>query len=238
MDRRVVEASSQAASVLGSRTLGHGEIHVWRVRLGRGRDVCRAFERTLSAEEQKRVKRHFHRDDRERFVLTRCMVRDVLGRCLETDPTELRFMLEARGKPALAGKWSWLRFNVSHSGELCLVAVAAAEVGVDVELIRDVDVNLLARRAFPGNGPQPFVEDADERRRMFFARWTRQEACLKAHGAGLAGLSRLHCPQADRYSVVDLPLEDGYAAAVAYTAGSLSRVVVRTWPACRLFSSR
>ncbi len=222
---------SSATRGPGCATPCSGEIHVWRATRCVGPDVYRGLEGTLSAEEQECAKRHAHRDDRERFVLTRCMVRDILGGCLKTNPGELRFVLNACGKPALMNTGqSWLRFNVSHSGDLCLLVVAVhIDVGIDVELIRDVDVALLASRALPGVGRQPLVGEAEECRRMFFARWTRQEACLKAHGSGLSGLNR-RAQWEGRCSVVDLSLEDGYAAAVAWV-GSPSRVVVRAWSA-------
>ncbi len=62
------------------------------------------------------------------------MLRLLLARYLDADPRELRFELGAHGKPALEGGAD-LRFNLSPSGELLLVAVATGmEVGVDVEV--------------------------------------------------------------------------------------------------------
>jgi len=200
---------------------------VWRATLDLA--LHADLERTLSAEERQRSARWRCRDDHERFVLTRCMVRDILSGYLNSDPAELRFLYGPRGKPALVGA-EWLRFNVSHSGKVCLVAVAAhADVGVDVELLRDVDVSVLAPRALPP-GAGDFAGDDDARRRMFFARWTRQEACLKAHGTGLPALGREDDPQRSTYLVVDLPIEDDYAAAVAYTSPG-SRIVLQSWTA-------
>jgi 4'-phosphopantetheinyl transferase len=204
------------------------EIHVWRATLGVVPEMRSSLETTLSAHERERAGRYLHRDDRERFVLTQCMVRDVLGCYLKSDPGELRFVPGPRGKPAVVGA-EWLRFNASHSGEICVVAVAAhIDLGIDVELIRDVDVGLLAPRALPGVGVQQLAGDADGRRRTFFACWTRQEAWLKADSAGLSGLGRRSGRQSRCYSVIDLPLEDGYAAAIAY-AGPPTRIVLRVW---------
>ena len=64
-------------------------------------------------------------------------------------PEELRFSYGAYGKPALASEHS-LRFNMSHSHEVALFAVALdAELGVDVEHIRaDFASEDIARRFF------------------------------------------------------------------------------------------
>src|SRR3979409_2142049 len=59
-------------------------------------------------------------------------LRDVLAAYLETSPEAIRIVDGAHGKPELAG--GELHFNLSHSGDVGLVAVAAErEVGGDVQ---------------------------------------------------------------------------------------------------------
>lgn len=79
-----------------------------------------------------------------------------------------------------------LRFNLSHSGELAMIAISEErEVGVDVQML----------------GSRP-VE--------FYADWTRREAVAKCHGTGL------WAPLPDvAISVMELDADPGYAAAVA-----------------------
>ena len=57
----------------------------------------------------------------------------VLAVYLGEDPARIRLETGAQGKPRLADPQGQLRFNLSHSGEIALVAVSGeAEVGVDV----------------------------------------------------------------------------------------------------------
>ena len=59
----------------------------------------------------------------------------VLARYTGVDPGSLILELTPQGKPVLPG--SRLRFNLAHSGEVALVAVARdRDVGVDVERVR------------------------------------------------------------------------------------------------------
>src|SRR5215203_4666663 len=79
------------------------------------------------------------------------ILRRVLGQYLDAEPSDGELELGERDKPRLrAGKG--IEFNLSHSQNLALVAVAERPVGVDIELIRPRrDLPRLAERAL---GPE------------------------------------------------------------------------------------
>lgn len=115
----------------------------------------------LPATERDRAARLVSEEARRRWVAARWALRQVLGCYLEPAPAEIELCLGSRGKPMLAKADAQLRFNLSHSDELALIAIAGGrEVGVDVQLTG-------ARSA------------------AFYAAWTRREAIAKCHGAGL-----------------------------------------------------
>ena len=77
------------------------------------------------------------------------MLRDLLGRYLHTQPSQLRFTCNEFGKPDLSPEFgNRLKFNLSHSAGLALIAIAtASNVGVDLEYIRaQSDYADIARR--------------------------------------------------------------------------------------------
>ena len=79
-------------------------------------------------------------------------------------------------------------FNVSHSGELALVAITLeGELGADVELRRSLrDMQGLATRFFSEQESSGlFRMPAEFQPEAFFRIWTRKEAILKATGKGL-----------------------------------------------------
>jgi len=80
---------------------------------------------TLSAGEQTKANR-FPRDaDRMRYVLNRASLRRILGRCCGCDPTLISFDYSREGKPRLSSNTAAdIEFNVSHSHDYCLIAVA------------------------------------------------------------------------------------------------------------------
>lgn len=141
----------------------------------------------LSDDERERARRFRFERDRGRFASRRALLRVVLGRACAVDPVRLQFAYGPQGKPRLVG--ADLEFSASHSDGLAAFAVArGAEVGIDVERIRDdVDVDGLARRFFAPAEAEAIAARAEgERTRAFFACWTAKEAFVKAIGLGLS----------------------------------------------------
>lgn len=101
--------------------------------------------------------------------------------------------LGEHGKPFL--REGGPAFNLSHSGDAALVALAAAgELGVDLERRGRRRNHLgLAERYFCASETQVLKHcDGAAREERFLALWTAKEAVLKALGRGLAfGLDRL-----------------------------------------------
>jgi 4'-phosphopantetheinyl transferase len=116
---------------------------------------------------------------RRRYLRAHAALRDILG---SVTAAPLDFALHEKGKPYLALAPE-IRFNLAHSRDVALVAVALdVEVGVDIERVRPLtEYAAIAQRYFPEGYTAPTSV------REFFRHWTRFEALLKAHGAGLYG---------------------------------------------------
>jgi 4'-phosphopantetheinyl transferase len=173
---------------------------------------------------------------RERWSAARGTLREVLGRALGIESGAVRFRYGAHGKPEidptcapLAGE---LRFNISHSAERALIALARVEVGADVEHVKPRRTDDIARRFFaPGEQQRLFALTGSEREAAFFRLWTCKEAFLKVTGEGLSRSTRSYEIEMDaararllwaiglpdathRYTVFPLEPGNGYAAAV------------------------
>ena len=189
-----------------------GEIHLWRAALDHPVRLSGA-EAVLSREEILRAGRFARAQDRERFIAAHGALRMVLGLYLSADPQSLEFCKGPMGKPSLVQTFTDLRFNLSHSGDLALIAVTRGrEVGVDVERVqRDIEFDPIVEHYFdPSEAWDLRTAPAQERVSRFFDLWTRKEACLKAEGSGLG-----FAPRPDRFGVRNLCPALGYAGAVA-----------------------
>src|SRR3954452_24190193 len=94
-----------------------------------------------------------------RWANARAALRETLAGYLDADPAALRIRDE--DKPRLEPP-SPLRFNLSHSGDVALVAVATErEVGIDVERVEQRDIDRLAKRMFLSAEQAAVHESAD-----------------------------------------------------------------------------
>ena len=140
----------------------------------------------LSPDEAARAKRLVIPLQRERFILTRGLLRRALGTATGHHPAALQFSRGPDGKPFLQGEE--LEFSLSHSGDSLLVAMArGCAVGCDLELLRAVpQAASIAMRWFSPEERRALAELSGEAlHRAFLSCWVRKEAALKAVGTGL-----------------------------------------------------
>jgi 4'-phosphopantetheinyl transferase len=189
-----------------------GSLHIWRAPLVPAAVRGHLLE-ALPASEREEGSRFVRPADRTQWMLARASLRMVLAKYLGGDPRELRIEVGASGKPGLAqAPDSPIRFNLSHSDNLALIAVSQGrEVGIDVERIREVPKLKAILDDFFSEQEQAYVlsREGQVRTTAFFLLWTRREAAAKAVGIGLfEALTRFTLPlrDVDRAGFrVDLP---------------------------------
>ncbi len=144
------------------------------------------LQNVLSPDERMRAARFTFDRDQRRFVVAHGVLRHILAGYVGHAPSKLQFGTNPYGKPHLVGSPS-LRFNLSHSHDVAMIAIARAEVGIDVEAVRPIDDLLnIAQQFF-------LADEVEGLRRLpteaqppaFYRIWTRKEAYLKAIGTGL-----------------------------------------------------
>ena len=137
---------------------------------------------------------------RRRFTLCRAALRAILCGRLDCRNEHLSFGNSKYGKPfaMVGGVKSQLSFNVSHSGNHGLIAVAPrGRLGIDLE-------ERVPKRNLDGlveavMGPDEQAELASlrglDRLRLFYRLWTFKEAVIKALGTGFStDISRFQVP--------------------------------------------
>ncbi|MGQ0600580.1 MAG: 4'-phosphopantetheinyl transferase family protein [Anaerolineales bacterium] len=171
--------------------LADSAVHLWRIPLTSSDAVVQELSRLLADDECRRAERFHFAADQRRFRVARGALRVILGHYLSMLPAQLRLAYGSNGRPELAHTSAdALRFNVSHSNELALVAVTRGRaIGVDVEALRPVDqADDIVRRYCSASEFNAYQALPDSQRPLaFFNLWTRKEAYLKAVGAGLGG---------------------------------------------------
>lgn len=230
-------------------------VHVWRVDLRVSPDCVRCLAATLSSAERARAARFRFPEHRERFIVSHGALRNILSRYLNAPASELAFEANTHGKPALTPpEHAWLQFNLTHSGDLALVAVTRDRpVGIDVEhKIPPDDPARLVAQFFSANENAAFnALPESQREAAFFAGWTRKEAYIKALGEGLSTpldqfdvtlapaqparllADRLHPDHPTHWSLLDLDpdaIGPEYAAALAIAGPRLTLALYHWLP--------
>ncbi len=112
----------------------------------------------------------------------------LLGNILAIQPSEIAFQYGIRGKPSL-GFDTDLQFNVSHSQDWALMAIArGSSVGVDLEMIdRRFNEEAIASQLFNTEDFANWIclPEAN-RREVLLSLWVAKEAVLKSVGVGIA----------------------------------------------------
>jgi len=199
------------------------EVHLWIARLDR--ENPSEFEQFLSDDEIARANRFRFETDRNKFMVGRGLLRIILAKYLSIDPARLGFEYGLQGKPMLGGEWtSSLKFNLSHSANLALLAVAEnQEVGVDLEYIKPslVEPGTISLCLTPRETAHFRTLSENEQTLFFFDCWTRKEAYLKANGDGLLiSPAKIETSELDRsnFTIHSLPKIPGYLSALAAEA--------------------
>ncbi|MFE2745353.1 4'-phosphopantetheinyl transferase family protein [Streptomyces scopuliridis] len=172
-------------------------LSVWIVDAVReGADAAGLAPGVLDAGERQRAAA-FHRSaDRRCYVAAHVSLRLLLGAYLGQDPAAVRLVREPcpscggpHGRPVAEGRE--VRFSLSHSGDLALIALADTPVGADVERIPALDmVTETASALHPAEVAELAALPEADRPGGFARVWVRKEAYLKGLGTGLArGLS-------------------------------------------------
>jgi 4'-phosphopantetheinyl transferase len=172
---------------MGAFDIPVGEVHVWCTSLAVDDDELARALSLLDEREQERAERLRVPAVRRRFVAARAALRSVLGESIGLEPSAIRFAYGGHGKPRLADGGP--HFNASDSGDWAVVALANAELGVDVEAVRELrDAGRLARRICTGRELEHLERMPEHERDAALLRlWTCKEAGLKAVGLGLPG---------------------------------------------------
>lgn len=239
MDRN----ESQWRRAIPGEGILQNQLHVWRADLDLPKMQVDSLQAILSTDEIERAGRFHFDTHKNRYIIARGILRQILGNYLAKDPGKLRFDYTTKGKPLLATNAgsATLSFNLSHSGAFVLYAITLnRNIGIDIEhLSHEVSFMQIAQRFF-SQGEISLLEGTDKNNmhELFFRYWTRKEAFLKAMGEGISfpmekvdvslingtDLSPVTLVgderESARWYVKDLFPAPGYAAAVAVEGGN------------------
>lgn len=113
------------------------------------------------------------------------LMQEVIGKDLGLNVCDIHMGTETKGKPFLIGHEDY-HFNLSHSGEYVVFAVAKTDVGVDIERVGGKYNARVAERCFTEREQEYVLAVDSEMERRFCELWTMKESYLKVSGVGIS----------------------------------------------------
>lgn len=111
------------------------------------------------------------------------LVRSAIAKEFDINPEDIRFRVDRNGKPYTES--AKIEFSISHSKNIAVCAISDKPVGIDIEHVRDVNLNI-AKRQFAPDEARYVFEKWDLSKQRFFEIWTRKEAYVKLRGKGVS----------------------------------------------------
>jgi 4'-phosphopantetheinyl transferase len=133
---------------------------------------------SLSEDRIKKSSKYFHKKDKKLSIGVEILLNHALDKIgimdhiLDTDEY---------GKPYLKN-YPDIHFNLSHSEKYVACAVSDSPVGVDIEYIHDIDMNI-AKYYFYGTEYE-YILNNNNKKKAFFELWVLKESYMKMTGLG------------------------------------------------------
>lgn len=112
------------------------------------------------------------------------LVRKIISNVNNIPFNQIDFEYTKYGKPLIKDVPN-LHFNVSHSGCWVVVAFSNYRIGIDIEKVREVNLNI-ADKFFSNFEKALIIKEKHNKRHTFFKIWTLKESYIKAIGSGLS----------------------------------------------------
>ena len=210
------------------RVIKDSNLKLFRIKLSSYEALVDDLIPFLLPDEIQRADRYHSIKDRNRFIICRALLKLILSIKTGLKINDIHFKKDENKKPHLISDRS-IHFNVSHSEDYAIIAVANHQIGVDVEFIsRNFEYQDILSHVF-SDFEINTVLSAKNSKNTFYKLWTRKEAFVKATGDGITdslknipaidghhSLTQNLLGEFENLNVMGFYLDDNYAGALAF----------------------
>ena len=167
--------------------LEKNSVYVWHVVWKDYLHYKDVFWTILSLSEKKRAHQLLLASHKQQFIVTRGILRILIGYLLNQAPHAIAFTYTAAQKPQVINKQD-LEFNISHTNNDVLYGFCLhTKIGIDIEdKVRKINIKSLASHYFSVRENAQLALVANNLRlKAFLTGWSQKEAISKAYGLGL-----------------------------------------------------
>ncbi|MGE6632001.1 4'-phosphopantetheinyl transferase family protein [Bacillus sp. NPDC077027] len=147
------------------------------------------LKRFVSEQKRKAAERFRFPIDARRTLIGEVLIRQIVQETYQIPSDQIVFETEENGKPIIAGLKNF-HFNLSHSGHFVVCAVSDKPVGIDIEQVKPIDLDIAKRFFSPQEYADLLTKSTKDQIPYFFHLWSMKESFIKLTGKGLSyGLS-------------------------------------------------
>lgn len=146
------------------------------------------FESLLrEVDEEKKIKisKFVYKEDAYRTLIGDVLIRSMVCEKLKMSNKQISFYINEYGKPFI-NNTTRVHFNVSHAGEWVLCVLSNGEIGIDIERIQPIDLDIAKYYFSEVEYMDLQKKDGVDKIYYFFDLWTLKESYIKARGMGLS----------------------------------------------------
>lgn len=195
----------------------------------------------IDSEKKYKVKKFINKRDKIRTLIGGILIRTIIGEELKIGDKYIKFNKNQYGKPYLKD-YANFNFNISHSGEYVVCAVDNKPIGIDVEEIKHIKYEEIAKNFFATKEFDDILnQDLEFQLNRFYEMWTLKESYIKCCGQGLSIPLKSFSIEVDQYENIKvvsnneykehvfklLDIELGYKVAVCSLNKEISNNIIR-----------
>lgn len=148
-------------------------------------ETINLFMEYLSVQERGCIKGYRRWEDVQRSLVGKVLIRKLISKKFQLESKDIDFYIDKYGKPFFKAQNN-CHFNISHSGEWIVCAIADHSVGIDIEEVSDIDLGI-AYRFFSDQEQEDLKRlSPKEQNIYFFDLWSLKESYIKKLGMGLS----------------------------------------------------
>ena len=149
-------------------------------------DEIDSFYQKIYKDKKERIDKYKNDITKKRSIIGEIL----LSRLLEKNNfnyEELSFYTNKDGKPYI--KDNPIYFNISHSNDFVVVVISNKEIGIDIEKIRDTNINIINQ--FCTDKEKEYILNSSNIYKSLFNIYTLKEAYIKMKGTNLSQINNI-----------------------------------------------
>lgn len=161
------------------------EVYAVKININLQKSLLNGLIQFLPGKKQKAVKKICRPENVQRAVIGDILVQINVIKKLGIKNSEIVFENNSFGKPFLKG-FDNFHFNISHSGEWVVCAIHNLPVGIDIQVIKQVDWKIAEWFCSKSEYIELLNRDNSQKLEFFFVLWTLKESYVKTIGKGFS----------------------------------------------------